>query len=263
MFRSVALAIVSLLPAAALAYPGGTPGFQTDAAPFCAGCHSSRSVEVLAGAPGDMATKQLVENKHLAVVEAGSKGYEKLSEADRKTLADHIRALDAATTVTMEAPGSVKAGETFTATVKVTGGSGPVVGVGLVDAAHRWQARPAASAGWAVVGEPSIVGADGAAQTDWLHRRPEASGRNLSYVNVSVASDASKQEWGAATVTFTLRAPASGGTVPLAAVLWYGTEKGTPLGYTEDPIRGKSILGGYTGGSGRVLFSDVASIEVQ
>ena len=36
-------------PWVAGAYPGGTPDFQTDVAPFCAACHSSRSEEALAG----------------------------------------------------------------------------------------------------------------------------------------------------------------------------------------------------------------------
>lgn len=263
-FVPIVAVLVATLASSAGAYPGGTPGFQTDVAPFCASCHSSVSVDDLAGAPPEMATKQLADNKHLALIEAGSKGYAKLSEADRTTLAAHIRALDAATTVTLEAPASVKAGETFTVTVKVTGGAGPVVGVALVDAAHRNHARPAASAGWAVVDAPRIAGSDGKPQTEWLNRRPAASGRNLSYVNVAgIASDASKQQWASASVAFTLRAPASAGSVPLAAALWYGTEKGSPLGYTEDPIRGKSVVGGFGGGAGRVMFSGVQQIEVQ
>ena len=44
-------------PQATSAYPGGTPTFQTDAAPFCAGCHASRTVEMLAGAPGGRASR--------------------------------------------------------------------------------------------------------------------------------------------------------------------------------------------------------------
>jgi len=39
-----------LAPAATLAYPGGTPDYQTDVAPYCASCHSSRSADALAGA---------------------------------------------------------------------------------------------------------------------------------------------------------------------------------------------------------------------
>ena len=37
-----ALLLAALWPAAGGAYPGGTPSYQTDAAPYCAGCHSSR-----------------------------------------------------------------------------------------------------------------------------------------------------------------------------------------------------------------------------
>ena len=43
--------------AGASAYPGGTPSFQTDVAPFCAGCHSSRDAAALAGT-GERATKE-------------------------------------------------------------------------------------------------------------------------------------------------------------------------------------------------------------
>ena len=40
-----------IAPCAALAYPGGTPSYQTDVAPFCASCHSSRSADYLAETP--------------------------------------------------------------------------------------------------------------------------------------------------------------------------------------------------------------------
>ena len=46
-----------------------------------------------------------------------------------------------------------------------------MVGVFLVDRAHRWYARPASSAGWQIVGPPKIMGSDGLPQTEWLHRR--------------------------------------------------------------------------------------------
>ena len=145
--RAVAALAVGIVPAVAAAYPGGTPDFQTNVIPFCAGCHSSRSAEYLAGA-GDRAMKEVAERKHIAVVLSGQKGYATLSESDRATLADQIRALDAASTVKIEAPAVVRAGETFQVTVSVTGGAGPVVGVALVDRAHRWYARSASSAGW-------------------------------------------------------------------------------------------------------------------
>ncbi len=246
------------------AFPGGTPGFQTDAAPFCSTCHASRSEEVLAFASGDRATKELVEHKHFAVILAGEGGYAELAAEERAQLVAQLRALDEASSVELRAPASVEAGAVFKVTVNVTGGAGPAVGVGLVDAAHRWLARPAASAGWQVVEPPAITGQDFKDQGEWLARRPEELGRNLSYVNVTgIASDASQQEWGRASVVFTLRAPREPGVYPLAAAYWYGTEKGSPLGYTTDPIRGRLTRGGLGGASGRVIFSTVAQVQVQ
>jgi hypothetical protein len=267
---TIALAWLALAAPDAVAYPGGTPDFQTDVAPFCAGCHSSREETALAGAP-ERATKELAANKHLALIRAGAKvqggpGYDALSEADRGALAAQIEALDAASTVTLEAPAEVKAGESFEVKVSVTGGGGPVVGVGLTDATHRWYARPAASAGWQVAAPPRIVGGDGKPQTEWLAKRPEAAGRDLSFVNVALQSDATKKSFGKATITFTLRAPSRPGSLPLAAVFLYGTEKATPLGFVvdpKDPLGRKSVRGGFTGGSGRVLFSKLATIGVQ
>ena len=99
----LATAVALGLAAAAGAYPGGVPTFQTDAAPFCAGCHSSREASALAGA-GERATKETAEHKHISVILSGQQGYQSLSEPDRKTLAEQIRALDAASTIEMKAP---------------------------------------------------------------------------------------------------------------------------------------------------------------
>ena len=258
------LAVAALVaPAGAIAYPGGTPDFQTDAAPYCAGCHSSRSAEALAGA-GDRAVKEVAESKHLAVVLSGQKGYASLTEIDRHALAEQIRALDAASTVSLAAPASLQPGQTFDVRVDVTGGAGPVVGVALVDRDHRWYARPATSAGWRVIAPPKITGPDGQLQTEWLARRPEELGRNLSFVNIAkIASDAPTKSWAKASVVFTLRAPERPGVYPLAAVYLYGTEKSSVLGYTTSPIGYKEPRGGFTGGSGRVLFTPVQSIKIQ
>ena len=38
----VAFVAVLLSPGLGAAYPGGTPSFQADVAPYCAACHSSR-----------------------------------------------------------------------------------------------------------------------------------------------------------------------------------------------------------------------------
>lgn len=258
--RALLLSGSLLFANAAAAYPGGTPAFQTDAAPYCASCHSSRQLEALAGAPGDRATKELAENKHLAIVVAGEREYGKLSEEQREELASHIRALDEASTVSITAPAKVKLGEAFKVSVDLTGGAGPAIGVALVDVAHRWQARPAAGAGWFVVQPPNVLGQDFQEQHEWLDRR--GGDKNLSFVNVTgIRSDASKAEWGRAQVVWTLRATAPGKR-PLAVAYFYGTEKGSPLGVYEDPIRGKLLRGGFTGQSGRVLFSEVLKIEV-
>ncbi len=245
------------------AYPGGTPGSQTDAAPYCASCHSSLSEDALAGAPGGRAQKELAQNKHLALIEAGEGGYESLSAEQRVELALHVRALDEASTVTLTAPPRVAPGEEFKVTVDLTGGAGPVVGAAIIDVPHRWLARPATAVGWDVVGAPSIIGQDFKEQTEWLDGRPETLGRNLSYVNVKgVRSDAAAKEWGRAQVVWTLRAPQQTGTYPLGAAYWYGTEKGSPLGTVEDPIRGKVLRGGFSGGSGRVIFSTIQRVQV-
>ena len=256
-------AALALTPLAALAYPGGTPDYQTDAAPFCAGCHASRDAAVLAGA-GERADKELAERKHIAVILSGQQGYASLGEPDRQTLVEQIRALDAASSVTLKAPGTVKAGETFLVQVSVTGGAGPVVGVGLVDRAHRWYARPAPSAGWRVAAPPEMTGADGQPRTQWLDKRPEDAGRNLAFVNVpGIKSDAALGKWDTAQVVFTLRAPDRPGTYPLAAVYFYGTEKSSVLGYTTSALGVKEVRGGFGGGSGRILFTPVQQIQVQ
>ena len=257
------VAALALTPLAASAYPGGTPDYQTDAAPFCAGCHASRDAAVLAGA-GERADKELAERKHIAVILSGQQGYASLGETDRQTLVEQIRALDAASSVALKAPSTVKAGDTFQVEVSVTGGAGPVVGVGLVDRAHRWYARPAPSAGWSVVAPPEMSGADGQPRTQWLDKRPESAGRNLAFVNVpNVKSDAALGKWDSAQVIFTLRAPDRPGTYPLAAAYFYGTEKSAVLGYTTSALGVKEVRGGFDGGSGRLLFTPVQQIQVQ
>ncbi len=266
----IARSAVAVFAAAGLAtgsgaYPGGTPDYQTDVAPFCAGCHSSLDAEALAGAPEARVQKELAENKHLAQIrEPGERsGYAKLSESDRSELIKHIQAVDANAEVSLAAPDKVAPGAAFTVTVEVKGGSGPVVGVGLVDRAHRWWARPAASAGWQVVAAPEIVGPDGNPQDTWLGKRAKDAGRSLSFVNVmGVKSDAVAGTWSTAKVRFKLRAPLEPGSVPLAAVFLYGTEKASPLGTVTNAVGRKSPVGGFTGASGRVRFSALKQIAV-
>ncbi len=248
---------------AAWSYPGGTPEFQTDAMPYCAACHSSISESELQGA-GERAKKEMVERKHLAPILAGEKAYGKLSQEERATLISHIKAVDANSKIEMEFPPQVKAGENFQVTLRLSGGAGPVIGVALVDRAHRWFARSAITAGWEVIGSPTIIGPDGSLQDDWLAKRPERYGRNITYVNVvGIESDAVAGKWSSSKVIFTLKAPAKPGDYPLVGVYFYGTEKATPLGYENHPIYGKLIRGTYTGKSGRVKFTPAHVISVR
>lgn len=261
--RFLALAIsLGALPASA--YPGGTPDFQTDAAPYCASCHSAANAEMLAGAPPERVQKELAASKHLALIAAGEGSYEPLTAEERALLAEHVRAVDAATSVKLRALPKVAINDELTVSVDVTGGAGPVVGVALVDTPHRWLARPATGVGWVVAREPQILGQDFQEQTEWLSRRPLSLGRNLAYVNVAgLRSSAVTNEWARAQVVWTLRAPSRPGKYPLAAALWYGTEKASPLGVIVDPIRGKMLRGGVAGHSGRILFSTPLVIEVR
>jgi hypothetical protein len=267
MKKRALLSLVALAalcaPGLASAYPGGTPDFQTDVLPYCAACHSSIDEAALAGA-GDRARKEVSDQKHIPSIEAGEKGYANLNEQDRATLVTHIRAVDANSKISLEFPPQVAAGENFQVTVKLTGGAGPVVGVALVDRPHRWFARSAVAAGWQVVGAPTVIGPNGAPQTQWLNRRPERYERNITYVNVTgVSSDAVAGAWSKSKVIFTLRAPDKPGDYPLVGTYFYGTEKASPLGYEDHPIYGKLVRGTYQGKSGRVRFTPRHVITVK
>jgi cytochrome c553 len=247
----------------ALAYPGGTPDFQTDMVPACAACHSSTSADDLAGA-GPRAEKELAENKHVALVLAGEKGYADLSEADRVQLAEHIRAVDANSAIELEHPAQVAPGETFQITVRLTGGAGPVVGLALVDAAHRWFAKSVTSTGLAVLGAPTIIGPDGKPQDAWLGKRPEKFGKGLTFVNIlGVESDAAGNKWSKSKVIFNLKAPDKPGDYPIVGAYFYGTEKASALGFVEHPVYGKLVRGTYAGKSGRIKFTKTNLISVK
>jgi hypothetical protein len=138
------------------------------------------------------------------------------------------------------------------------------VGVALVDRPHRWFARAATIVGWEVIGAPTIIGPDGSPQSEWLEKRPERLGRNLTFVNITgVESDAVAGTWSKSKVIFTLKAPDKAGDFPLVGAYFYGTEKATPLGYESHPIYGKLIRGTYTGKSGRVRFTPAHVISVR
>ena len=125
-------------PMAAFAYPGGTPNYQTDVAPFCAGCHSSVSADQLVGVPEARVKKELAQVKHLGKIEAAREGspYAELTPEQRAQLIAGIQKIDAATSVKVIAPAELQPGQVFEVTVEATGGGGPVVGLALVDSAR-------------------------------------------------------------------------------------------------------------------------------
>jgi hypothetical protein len=255
--------LVTILGAAqALGYPGGTPDFQTDVAPYCAACHSSTAEDDLAGM-GERAIAELAVNKHFEAIRTGAGKYAALSEPDRAKLIELLSAVDRNSTIALEFPAQVAPGESFQVTVKVTGGAGPAVGVGLVDRSHRFYARPASALGWEVVGAPTIVGPKGP-QSDWIERRPEREGRNITFVNVEgVNSSADEDKWYRAKIIFTLKAPMLVGDYPLVGTYYYGTETGAALSTKMHPELGAQPLGGAHGKSGRVKFSEPAVISVK
>ena len=255
--------LVALGAGTASAYPGGTPAYVTDIAPFCAGCHSSASEDQLQGIPAARASAELAANKHLAKIRTPTPDspYAKLSAADREALAAAVEKLDAATSVKLTAPASAKAGSEIEVVVETTGGSAPVLGVALVDAVSRFQAAPAGARGWYVTAKPVVIGPDGKPQTKFTDGRNPALPPGTSYVNIDgIGADAGKLS--TTKTTWKLRAPSQPGKVPLVAVLLYGTETGSPHGAVETPY-GKQPLGGFTGSSGRVKFSAVATVDVQ
>lgn len=253
---------VCLGAAGVRAYPGGTPHFQTDVAPYCAACHSSTAETDLAGL-GDRATAELALNKHHAAIRAGLGPYAELSEADRALLVEQLITVDRNATIALEAPAQVAIGEIFQVTIKLTGGAGPVVAVGLVDRAHRYFARPASALGWQVVGAPTVIGPRGP-QTEWIEGRPERDGREITFVNVEgTGSSVDRDTWARAKVIFSLRAPLEAGDYPLVGAYFYGTEKAATLSTRQTSDRGPQPLGGFSGASGRIKFSERVLVSVK
>lgn len=243
-------------------YPGGTPHFQTDVAPYCAACHSSTAEADLAGV-GDRAVTELASSKHHAAIRAGLGPYAELSEVDRARLVEQLLTVDRNSTIALEAPAQVAPGEILQVTIRLIGGAGPVVGVGLVDRAHRNFARPASALGWQVVGAPTVIG-PGGPQTEWIERRPEHEGRGVTFVNVEgVESSVDRDIWSRAKVIFSLRAPLEAGDYPLVGAYFYGTEKAAALSTRATEDRGPQPLGGFSGASGRIKFSERVLVSVK
>jgi len=257
------LAVIALACVPAQAYPGGPLRDVTDAAPYCAGCHSSVGIEQLRDLPADQARKRTAAVAHLGAIKAGSGPYAKLTPDQRTRLIADVEKVDANSTISIEVPQSVKAGQTFTATVKAQGGSGPVFGIMLLDIDLRDQAREIQGEGLQISAPPRVVGPDGNPQDQWLGRRYDGLAHNLNFVVVfGVKTDLAANKFSTATVTYDLMAPSKPGKYTICAALAYGTEKASPLGRVE--MGGHPVpLGGFAGPSGRIRFSKVSTIEVR
>ena len=263
MALSVAIAIGGFPCARAWAYPGGPLRDVTDAAPYCAGCHSSIGVEQLRDLPAEQARKRTAAVAHIEAIKAGSDSYAKLTPDQRTKLIADVEKVDANSKISIDVPQTVKAGDKFTAMVKAQGGSGPVFGIMLLDVNLRDQARAIQGEGFQIDTPSRTIGPDGKPQDQWLKRRYDSLARNLNFVVVfGVKADLAANKFSTATVTYDLVAPYKPGKYTICAALAYGTEKASPLGRVE--MGGHpSPLGGFDGPSGRLLFSKVATIEVQ
>lgn len=243
-------------------HPGGTPHYVTDAAPFCADCHSACSKEMLENMPEAVRESQFYTSKHYSQIENGEFEYEKMSVEDRKTLLADVIKVDENASIQILAPSEIKQGGTATVTIYVKGGSGPVIGVMLLDDGLWWQSRPIAASGWEIVEEPKIVDSSGKPQTTFLSKRAEGLKKNINYVNIyGINTNIEKDIWQESKVVYTLIPPREKGEYKIAAAFLYGTEKASKVGFTQT-LRGKLPKGGNEGHSGRVMFSRVATVTV-
>ena len=248
-------------------FPGGGPGFGllpvTDATPSCAGCHANTKAEYMRDVPPDAplnATNQLMSEKHYKALEQGADAYKLLPAADREKLLKQVKLVDQNSSISIKAPKELARGKTIKVEVMAKGGIGPGSSVMLVDTNLRMQARPIQGNGWLIVGPPEVIGPDGKPQTFWVDKRFKGLGKNVNFVVVGGGADVAQGSYPSWKVSYILQAPQRTGKYTLAAAFLYGTEEPD-----EHKEKGKWTLppGGLTGPSGRILFSEVAEVEVK
>jgi hypothetical protein len=253
------------------AYPGGTPTAVTNAAPYCATCHSSVSAEQLRDQKPEAVATLTIEGRHFAEInrtESGGGfpgGYSKLTPEDKAKLIEQIKAVDANSKVTLALSAtSVKANAPLTVTVSTHGGGGPVIGVMLTDTDQRYQSSPVQSEGFVITGLPQVTGADGKPQTKFTDNRLADLGKGINYVNIyDVSSDPVKGTYPDCKVVYSLRAPSAPGDYTISAAFLYGTEKASPLGRRETPDGRVLPIGGGGSHSGRIQFASLVKVTVK
>ncbi len=247
-------------PGASWSYPAfGERRYVSDAAPWCAGCHSSTDSAYHPELSTDAAEGELFTNKHYKALEEGGGVFNLLEADERRQLLERAKKIDENSSVTVEAPTSAAPGQIVTVTVTATGGIGPHVGIMLVDEPLRYQARPIQGAGWYIVAAPEVIGPKGP-QTTWLDRRYNQQATNLNFALVyDVSADPERDSYPMAKVTYKLRAPHDPGEYTITAAFLYGTAEADEMKtgeYVNPP-------GGIVAPSGRVQFSDVTKVRVQ
>ena len=256
------LALGALEASRASAYPGGPLEDVTDAAPYCAGCHSSTDANQLRDMQGPRMQDMLVA-AHIAAIKGGEDNYSKLTPEQRTQLIADVEKVDANAQVSIDVAASVHKGQNFAAKVSTQGGSGPVVGVMLLDQDLRNQAREIEGEGFEIVGAANVTGPDGKQQEQWEARRYDNLARNLNFLVVfGVTADLATNQFSSTTVTYNLAAPSKPGNYTICAAFLYGTEKASPLGRVDK--HGFTLpLGGFAGKSGRIKFTELKTIEVR
>ncbi len=251
---------VAIWPEASWSYPAfERRPYVSDAAPFCAGCHSSTDTGYHPELSAEAAQKQLFTVKHYQALEKGDRKYRMFDAEERQKLLERAKKVDANSSVTLEAPASAAPGETISITVSTKGGIGPQVGIMLVDEPLRYQARPIQGAGWFIVGPPVVIGPTGP-QTTWLDRRYNREATNLNFILIyDVAAAPERDIYPTTKVTYKLRAPRDTGEYSITAAFLYGTADPNEMKtgkYVSPP-------GGGGAPSGRVQFSNVVKVRVQ
>jgi hypothetical protein len=256
------LSLTMLAAAVALADPYGPHNAVTDMAPFCATCHSSTSLDQLRDLPASAAARETIDGKHLSRIKTDP-AYKDLSPKDREALIAAVKWVDAQASVTIQAPSQARRNSRIDVTVVTRGGAGPVIGVSLVDSTLRFQARPISSSGFKVIGPALVLGPDGKPQAQWAERRMRGSDMGLNTVMITgIKGDPATKHVDETRTTWVLRTPPEPGTYTFAAAFFYGTEKAHPLGFLT--LDGQTASPGRTSGaSGRIMFSNVASVSVK
>jgi hypothetical protein len=246
------------------AYPGGTPRFVTNAAPYCTTCHSSVNVDQLRDLAPDAAAGMLPDKHHYAAISSGDRAYSRIEAGDRDKLLAAVKAMDANCKVDLAVSAAkVKPGASLTATVTTRGGAGPVVGVMLTDNDQRYQSSPVQVEGFIITQDPQVTGPDGKPQTKFLDGREAGLSRAINYVNIQdVKSDPDAGTYPECRVVYTLAAPATPGEYTISAAFLYGTEKASAIGRQESPDGRVLPAGGQGSGSGRIQFAKLVKITV-